>query len=154
MRTIKIVDGKAYICQEIVANCAQAVEYKPISYDAVKMQNFVLERMKHCMDNLTWAIDHNLIVDIMDVDGLGQHIQFLGGQGFVTGLYEAMESLVAKLQPFVDNDEAVPATWLDENLSINEASQLFKACITHMPDWGISEERLFAVVDAARIRQE
>jgi hypothetical protein len=154
MKTIKIVDGEAYVCQEIEANCAQAVEYKPISYDAVKMQNFVLKRMKHCMDNLAWAMDHKLIVGKMDVDGLGQHIQFLDGQGFVTGSYEAMESLVAKLQPFVDNGEAVPATWLEENLTINEASQLFKACITHMPYWGTDEERLFAVVEAARRRQE
>lgn len=154
MRTIKIVDGKAYICQEVVANCAQAVEYKPISYDAVKMQNFVLKRMEHCMDDLAWAVDHNLIVGKTDVDGLGQHIQFLDGQGFVTGSYEAMEALVVKLQPFVDNGEAVPATWLDENLTVHEASQLFKACITHMPYWGTSEERLAAVVDAARMRQE
>lgn len=153
MKTIKIVDGKAYLCQEIEANCAQAVEYKPISYDAVKMQNFVLKRMNHCMDTLAWAVDHNLIVDKRDVDGLGQNIQFLDGQGFVTGSYEAMESLVAKLQPFVDKDESVPATWLDENLTVHEAVQLFKACITHMPYWGIVEERLFAVVDAARMRQ-
>lgn len=154
MKTIKIVDSKAYLCQEIAANCTQAVEYKPISYDAVKMQNFVLKRMKHCMDALAWAVDHNLIVDIMNVESLGQHIQFLDGEGFVTGSYEAMESLVAKLQPFVDKGEVVPATWLDENLSINEAAQLFKACITHVPYWGTAEERLFAVVDAARRRQE
>lgn len=153
MKTIKIVDGKAYLCQEIEANCKQEAEYRPIGYDAVKMQNFVLKRMKHCMDELAWAIDHNLVVGIMDVDGLGQHIQFLNGQGFVTGSYEAMESLVAKLQPFADKDEAVPATWLDENLTINEASQLFKACITHMPYWGTSEERLAAVVEAARMRK-
>lgn len=154
MKTIKIVDGKAYVCQEIEANCRREAEYRPISYDAVKMQNFVLKRMKHCMDDLAWAMDHKLIVSKMDVDGLGQHIQFLDGQGFVTGSYEAMESLVAKLQPFVDNGDAVPATWLEENLTINEASQLFKACITHMPYWGIAEERLFAVVEAVRRRQE
>lgn len=148
------MDGKVYICQELEVNCQQAIEYKSISYDAFKMQNFVLIRMKHCMDALTWAMSHKLIVGKTDVDGLGQHIQFLDGEGFVTGSYEAMESLVAKLQPFVDKDEAVPATWLDENLTIHEAIQLFKACITHMPYWGTSEERLAAVVEAARMRQE
>lgn len=154
MKTIKIVDGKAYLCQEIEVNCQQVAEYRPISYDAVKMQNFVLKRMKHCMDALDWAVSHKLVVGKMDVDGLGQHIQFLDGEGFVTGSYEAMESLVDKLQSFVDKDEAVPATWLDENLTIHEASQLFKACITHMPYWGVEAERLYAVVDAIRLREE
>lgn len=153
MKTIKIVDSKVYLCQEIAASCKETAEYRPITYDAVKIQNCVLKRMQHCMEELQWSIDHNLIVEVRDVDNLGQHLCYLSGEGFVTGSYEAMEALVVKLQPFVDKDEAVPATWLDENLTVNEASQLFKACIIHVPYWGTSEERLAAVIDAARMRQ-
>ena len=153
MKTIKIVDGKVYLCQEIAASCKETAEYRPIAYDAVKIQNCVLKRMQHCMEELQWSIDHNLIVEVMDVDSLGQHLRYLSGDGFVTGSYEAMEALVVKLQPFVDNGEAVPATWLEENLTVNEASQLFKACITHAPYWGTSEERLANVIYAARMRQ-
>lgn len=154
MKTIKIVDGKVYLCQEIAASCKETAEYRPIAYDATKLQNCVLKRMQHCMEELQWATDHNLIVEVIDVDSLGKHYRYLSGDGFVTGSYEAMESLVAKLQPFVNKDEVVPATWLDENLTVHEAAQLFKACITHVPYWGTAEERLFAVVDAARRRQE
>lgn len=154
MRTIKIVDGKAYLCEEIVASCKDAAEYRPIAYDATKLQNCVLNRMRHCVEELRWANSHNLIVEVMDVDGLGQHYRYLSGEGFVTGSYEAMERLVAKLEPFVSKGHDILATWLEDNLDINEASQLFKACVTTLPYWGVEAERLYAVVDVIRLREE
>lgn len=152
MKTIKIINGKVYLCQEIEANCAQAVEYKPVAYDAAKLQNCVRKRMQHCMEELQWSIDHNLIVDVMDVDSLGKHYRYLSGESFVTASYEAMERLMVKLEPFASKGQDIPATWLEENLDIIEASQLFKACVTTLPYWGVEAERLHAVVEILHLR--
>ena len=152
MKTIKVIDGKAYICKQVKANCnKEVVEFTPISYDACKLQNHVLKRMRKCMDALTWAEDHALILSITEIEG-GQYIQYSSGEGFSTVSYEAMESLVKKLERFVEADASVSADWLEHNLELMEAVQLFKACIVNCHSWGLAEERLHAIVECIRNR--
>lgn len=131
MKTVKIIDGKAMLCESIEANFQGEVKTVPVSFYASSLVRAVERRMESCMAKLTKAINDNEIVEIMPVEIGGQtaqNIVFTDGSSFVTASYEAMESLLSKLKE-ASNDrfvEKITVSRLEEMLTAQEADQLFK----------------------------
>lgn len=142
MKTIRIIDGKAMICQTIEANYqGDPKEFTPVRFYVSALIKCVEKRMESCMKKLTEAIDTNEIIDIMPVEIGGQEAQnilFTDGSSFVTSSYETMESLLSKLRN-LSNDrllEKVSVEHLGELLTFLEADQLFKCYSFSGHTWG------------------
>ena len=141
MKTVKIIDGKAMLCESIEANFQGEVKTIAVSFYASSLVHAVERRMKGCMDKLTKAITDNEIIEIMPVEVGGQaaqNILFTDGTSFVTSSYEAMESLLGKLKEMnsVSRCEMLTVARLESVLTAQEADQLFKCYSANGHSWG------------------
>lgn len=131
MKTVRIIDGKAMLCEAIESNFQGEPKFIPVSFYVSSLVRCVEKRMEHCMSRLTKAITDNEIVDIMPVEiggQMAQNIVFIDGTSFVTSSYEAMESLLNKLRGIADDKfvEKITMERLQDVLTFSEADQLFK----------------------------
>lgn len=131
MKTVKIIDGKAMLCESIEANFQGEVKTIPVSFYASSLVRAVERRMEECMSKLTKAITDNEIIEIMPVEiggQIAQNIMFTDGTSFVTASYEAMESLLGKLKEIASDRfvEKITVDRLEGILTAQEADQLFK----------------------------
>ena len=142
MKTVRIIDGKAMICQTIEANYqGDPKEFAPVRFYISALIKCVEKRMESCMKKLTEAIDTNEIIDSMPVEIGGkeaQNILFTDGTSFVTASYETMESLLNKLRELGKDRfvEKVSVEHLGEVLTFLEADQLFKCYSFSGHTWG------------------
>lgn len=140
MKTVKIIDGKAMLCESIEANFQGEVKAFQMSFYINSLVRAVERRMEACMSKLTKAINDNEIIEIMPVEVGGQtaqNIMFADGTSFVTSSYEAMESLLGKLKELPNSDrfiEKITIDRLEEILTAREADQLFK-CYSAGHSW-------------------
>lgn len=142
MKTVKIIDGKAMLCEAIEANYQGAPkEFTPVRFYVSALIKCVEKRMESCMKKLIEAVDTNEIIDTMPVEIGGkeaQNIVFADGSSFVTASYETMESLLNKLRELSKDRllEKVSAEQLRELLTFLEADQLFKCYSFSGHTWG------------------
>lgn len=134
MKTVKIIDGKAMLCESIEANFQGEVKYKETRWYTSMLHDVVSRRMKKCMDQLTEAISKQQVasVDIVDMGGSeAQFIRYATGGGFVTSSYEVLDALRAKLAMWLESHrETVSYETLLSELTHLEADQLFKSYIS------------------------
>lgn len=140
MKTIKIIDGKAMLCESIEANFQGEVKVIPVSFYASSLVRVVERRMESCMSKLTKAITDNEIIEIMPVEvggKIAQNIAFTDGTSFVTSSYEAMESLLGKLKEMNSDRfvEKITVAHLERVLTAQEADQLFKCYSAAGHNW-------------------
>lgn len=146
MKTVKIIEGKAFMCEEIAVNSnAQRTERIP-SYNLKVCMDAVSLRMKHCLANLEQAVQAQ---SVYAVDARGVH--HVNGV-FVISSYQAMESLLIKLEENAKAATAVDAAWFEENLTFLEADQLFKSFVASSNHFDAREMRLLDVVVSIRKR--
>jgi hypothetical protein len=130
MKTIKIIDGQVMVCETVTPNFTGEIQDSEIKFQVSILIARVQNRMKHCMDKLTSAIAEGQVMNILTVainpNKKAQAIQFTDGSSFVTSSYEAMESLLLKLQEF-GLKSLVTSRQLYEVLTSMEADQLFKS---------------------------
>lgn len=137
MKTIKIIEGKAFMCEELQVNPSATRPDCMFWYNLEDCIEAVRLRMVRCMGQLEEAIELNTIYAI---DECGIH----HAKGtFVTRSYEAMESLRKKLQLRAKTAYVIDITWVEDNLSLREVDQLFKAYVAASDHFGICEMRLF-----------
>lgn len=140
MKTVKIIDGKAMLCESIEANFQGEVKTIPVSFYASSLVRAVERRMEACMSKLTKAITDNEIIEIMPVEiggQIAQNIMFTDGTSFVTASYEAMESLLGKLKEIASDRfvEKITVDRLESILTAQEADQLFKCYSAAGHNW-------------------
>lgn len=146
MKTVKIIEGKAFMCEEIAVNSnAQRTERIP-SYNLKVCMDAVSLRMKNCLDQLEQSVQAQSIYAV-DAHGI-HHANGI----FVVASYQAMESLLIKLEENAKTAIAVDAAWFEENLSFLEADQLFKAFVASSSHFDTREMRLLDVVVSIRKR--
>ena len=147
MKTVKIIEGKAFMCEEIAVNPnAQPRAERIPSYNLKVCMDAVSLRMKHCLAQLEQSVQAQ---SVYAVDALGVH----HANGiFVVASYQAMESLLVKLEENAKTAIAVDAAWFEENLTSFEADQLFKAFVASSSHFDTSEMRLLDVVVTIRNR--
>jgi hypothetical protein len=130
MKTIKIIDGQVMVCEAVTPNFTGEIQCSEIKFQVSILIARVQNRMKHCMDKLTSAIAEKQVMSILPItinpNKKAQAIQFTDGSSFVTSSYEAMESLLLKLQEF-GLKNLVTTRQLYEALTGMEADQLFKS---------------------------
>jgi hypothetical protein len=146
MKTIKVIEGKVFMCEEIAVNSnAQRPERIP-SYNLKVCMDAVSLRMKHCLDQLEQSVQSQSVYAV-DVPGI-HHANGI----FVISSYKAMETLLTKLEENAETATAVDATWFEENLTFLEADQLFKAFVATSNHFSDREMRLLDVVVSIRKR--
>lgn len=130
MKTIKIIEGQVMVCETVTPNFEGEIQLSEIKFQVSVLILRVQNRMKHCMDKLTSAIADKQVMSILPITvnpyKKDQAIQFTDGSSFVTSSYEAMESLLLKLQEFGQKN-LVTTRQLYEVLTGMEADQLFKS---------------------------
>lgn len=130
MKTIKIIEGQVMVCEAVTPNFTGEIQDSEIKFQVSILIARVQNRMKHCVDKLTSAIAEKQVMRIRPItinpNKKAQAIQFTDGSNFVTSSYEAMESLLLKLQEFGPKD-LVTTRQLYEVLTSMEADQLFKS---------------------------
>ena len=148
MKTIKIIEGKAFVCEEIIPSNAH-YELAPITWDVLYLIGAVKIRMQTCLTELESAIKNNNVFKVEE-----NLIHHAGGI-FVVPSYEVMQSLLQKLEEErkSGNSSCIDTTWLELKLTVAEADQLFKAYVASTSHFGIKEMRLLDVVITLRKRQ-
>lgn len=130
MKTIKIIEGQVMVCETVTPNFEGEIQCSETKFQVSILISRVQNRMKHCMDKLTSAIADKQVMNIIPITvntyKKAQAIQFTDGSSFVTSSYEAMESLLLKLQEFGQKN-LVTTRQLYEVLTGMEADQLFKS---------------------------
>lgn len=145
MKTIKIIEGKAFMCEEIKPNGAHC-EIIPITWDIYYLIGAVTTRMRQCLEELESAVKNNNVFKVEE--NLIHHASGI----FVIPSYEAMQSLLQKLEAEREcsHSRCVDTTWLEIKLTAKEADQLFKAYVATTDHFGIYEMRLLDVVVTLR----
>lgn len=130
MKTIKIIEGQVMVCEVVTPNFEVEIQCPEIKFQVSVLISRVQNRMEHCMDKLTSAITEKKVMNILPItinsNKKAQAIQFTDGSSFVTSSYEAMESLLFKLQG-LEPKSLVTYQQLYGMLTACEADQLFKS---------------------------
>jgi hypothetical protein len=147
MKTVKIIEGKAFMCEEIAPNGAHC-EVTPITWDIYYLIGAVTTRMRQCLEELESAVKNNNVFKVEE--NLIHHASGI----FVIPSYEAMQSLLQKLEEEREcsHSRCVDTTWLEIKLTAEEADQRFKAYVATTDHFGIYEMRLLDVVIDLRRR--
>jgi len=146
MKTVKIIEGKAFMCEEIAVNPnAQRTERIP-SYNLKVCMDAVRLRIKNCLAQLEQSVQAQSVYAV-DAHSI-HHVNGI----FVMSSYQAMESLLIKLEENAKAAIAVDAAWFEENLTFLEADQLFKAFVATSNHFDAREMRLLDVVVSIRKR--
>jgi hypothetical protein len=132
------------MCEEIKANPNAQRPNLILPYNLKVCMDAVRQRMAICLSRLEQATQQNTIYA---VDGC---IIYHEKGAFNVRAYEAMESLLIKLEENAKTATAVDAAWFEENLSFREADQLFKAYVSHTKHFDCCEMRLLDVVITLR----
>ena len=148
MKTIKIIEGKAFMCEEITPNNAN-FEFIPITWNIHYLIGAVRQRMFQCLDSLETSVKNNQVFKVEE--NLIHH----DGGIFVISSYMAMESLLKKLEEERETTTTllVDTVWLELKLTVEEAAQLFKAYVASTDHFDTKEMRLLDVVMTLRKRQ-
>lgn len=140
MKTIKIIEGKAFMCEEIAVNPKAKCQTQNLVYNIFQCIDAVTARKEHCLGEITKAVNEQ---SIYKIDSVGVYHQ----DGiFVTSSYEALETLLDKLLHLTDKVVFINANWCENNLTLQEAAQLYKAWIAQADHYGMHEQRLHDVV--------
>lgn len=140
MKTIKVIEGKAFMCEELAVNPNASRADFMSWYNLQDCIEAVRLRMVRCMGQLEEAIERNTIYAI---DAWG--VSHSKGK-FVVPSYEAMETLMTKLKEKAKTDHVVDITWIEDNLVWMEIDQLFKAYVAVTDHFGCLEMRLLDAV--------
>lgn len=140
MKSIKIIEGKAFVCEEITVNPNAKHPDWDFRYNVSKCINAVCNRMADCMKQLEEAVANNAIYEISH-GGIRHTNGYFGIK-----VYEAMESLTAKLQVQAPKTAFVDINWIENNLSAIEADQLFKAYVVTIDHFDHHAMRLLDAV--------
>lgn len=146
MKTIKIIEGKAFMCEEITVNPNAQRTGRIPSYNLQVCMDAVRLRMKNCLAQLEQSVEAQ---SVYAIDEWGIHH---ANGVFMLKSYKAMESLLTKLEENAKTAIAVDAVWFEENLSFLEADQLFKAFVATSNHFDSKEMRLLDVVVNVRKR--
>lgn len=148
MKTIKIIEGKAFMCEEITPNNAN-FEFTPITWNIHYLIGAVRQRMFQCLDSLENSVKNNEVFKVEE-----NLIHHEGGI-FVIPSYMAMESLLKKLEEERKTTTSlqIDTVWIEIKLTAQEADQLFKAYVASTDHFGIEEMRLLDVVMTLRKRR-
>jgi hypothetical protein len=135
-QTIKVLDGQVFICSPITANAkGEATCPQPYKFPVKRLVRAVTIRMEHCMGELLQAYAENGITQVITHDGVTE-VHFAWGEAFHSGSYEALESLLKKLEANLTLEKGLDVLQLEELLTCREADQLFKAYIQAGYSWG------------------
>lgn len=147
MKTVKIIEGKAFMCEEIKPNGAHC-EIVPMTWDIYYLIGAVTTRMRQCLTELESAVKNNNVFKVEE-----NFIHHASGI-FVISSYEAMQSLLQKLEEErkCSDSRCIDAVWLEIKLTAEEADQLFKAYVASTDHFGPYEMRLLDVVIGLRRR--
>lgn len=147
MKTVKIIEGKAFMCEEIKPNGAHC-EIIPMTWGIDYLIGAVTTRMRQCLEELESAVKNNNVLKVEE--NLIHHASGI----FVISSYEAMQSLLRKLEEEreCNHSRCVDTTWLEIKLTAEEADQLFKAYVATTDHFGGYEMRLLDVVITLRNR--
>lgn len=145
MKTVKIIEGKAFMCEEITPNGAHC-EITPMTWDIYYLIGAVTTRMRQCLAELESAVKANTVYKVEK--NLIHHASGI----FVIPSYEAMQSLLQKLEEErkCNHSRLVDTTWLEIKLTAEEANQLFKAYVASTDHFGRHEMCLLDVVVTLR----
>lgn len=141
MKTVKIIEGKAFMCEEITSSNAH-YELVPMAWDVLYLIGAVKTRMKACLTELESSIKSNTVFKIEE-----KLIHHAGGI-FVIHSYEAMQSLLQKLEEErkCSDSLCIDTIWLEIKLTAAEADQLFKAYVSATDHFGTKEMFLLELV--------
>lgn len=154
VQTVKVLDGQVFICSPITANAkGEAVCPQPYKFPVHRLIRAVTIRMEHCMDELLKAHAENGITRVITHDGVTE-IHFSWGEAFHSGSYEALESLLKKLEANLPLKEGLDMLQLEELLTCREADQLFKAYVQAGYSWGSQTARLDYLRDSLRRKEQ
>lgn len=132
---VKFIDGQVFICSPITANAKVVADCShPYKFPVRRLIGAVKNRMEHCMDELLKAHAENGITQVITHDGVTE-IHFAWGEAFHSGSYEALESLLKKLEANLPLKEGLDIIQLEELLTCREADQLFKAWLQAGYPW-------------------
>lgn len=140
MKTVKVIEGKAFMCEEIAVNPTTQRTSRIPSYNLKVCMDAVKIRMKNCLERLEQSVEAQ---SVYAIDEWGIHH---ANGVFILRSYKAMESLLTKLEENAKTAIAVDAIWFEENLSFLEADQLFKAFVVTSSHFDVREMRLLDVV--------
>jgi hypothetical protein len=140
MKTIKVIEGKAFMCEEIAVNPEAKRPTQNLVYNVFKCIDAVIARKEHCLDEITKAVNEQ---SIYKIDSVGVYHQ---DGVFVTSSYEALETLLDKLLHLPNGVVFIDANWCENNLTLQEAAQLYKAWVAQADHYGTHEQRLHDVV--------
>lgn len=136
VQTVKVLNGQVFICSPITANAKVVVDCShPYKFPVRRLIGAVKNRMEHCMEELLKAHAENGITQVITHGGVTE-IHFTWGEAFHSGSYEAMESLLKKLEANLPLKEGLDVLQLEELLTCREADQLFKAYVQSGYSWG------------------
>ena len=144
MKSVKIIEGKAFMCEEIATNPSAKRTYIGPVYNLKFCMDAVSQRMTNCLARLEEAVQQN---SVYNIDGC---VIYHAKGAFNTRAYEIMESLLTKLEEKAETVQSVEAVWFENHLSVREADQLFKAYVSHTSHFEDCEMRLWGVVVALR----
>ena len=153
VQTVKVLDGQVFICSPITANAKVVADCScPYKFPVYRLISAVKIRMKHCMDELLKAHAENGITQVITNDGVTE-IHFTWGETFNSGSYEALESLLKKLEANRPLKEGLDMLQLEELLTWIEADQLFKAYVQFGYSWGYQTAMLDCLRDSLRRKE-
>lgn len=153
VQTVKVLDGQVFICSPITANAKVVADCPPYKFPVRRLIGAVKNRMEHCMDELLKAHVENGITRVITHDGVTE-IHFSWGEAFHSGSYEALESLLKKLEANLPLKEGLDMLQLEELLTCREADQLFKAYVQAGYSWGSQTARLDCLRDSLRRKEQ
>ena len=143
MKTVKIIEGKAFLCEEIKSSDVP-FEYTTLTWCVEDCITSVKNRMAHCMEALEASVQNNMVYKIEK-----DLIHHAGGI-FVIPSYEAMKSLLNKLEDEFKHDKLIDIVWMQIKLSTLEVDQLFKAYVAYSDKFDVKEMTLLDTVIAKR----
>lgn len=154
VQTVKVLDGQVYICSPITVNAkVEATCPQPYKFPVRRLVSAVTIRMEHCMGELLKAYAENGITQVITHDGVTE-VHFAWGEAFHSGSYEALESLLKKLEANLPLKEGLDVLQLEELLTCREADQLFKAYIQAGYSWGSQTTMLDYLRDVLRRKEQ
>lgn len=124
---LQVINGQVFVCTPVVPNFTGHCESVPLKFRIDHMIRAVKRRMEECMEKLATAQAKCIIDNIQYNDGYSI-IMFADGEAFNTASYDAMRSLLQKLEANKDMD-ILDCYQMSELLTFPEADQLFKAWI-------------------------
>lgn len=133
--TIKIIDGKVCLIQEVTKNENLHTHCRELQFDVQTMLDAVIARMKHCMEALQVAVEKQLIMEV------GEHnVLYIDEnqsvRGFNINSYQAMEGIVTILQSLIKEEAAyIPMDTVDNLFTLHQVAQLKRAMATHFQGW-------------------